>query len=662
MTELHTPASALAAAVGATSSAPAAPAQPPAAGTPATAHYGFEVMELAAIVPHSANVRTIFNAEALQALADNIKTAGLLQPILVRPLPGARLQETWTDRRKGDKAPTHEIIAGERRYRAARLAGLRTVPVMVRPMSDADALRMQVIENVQRESLHPLEEAEGFHRLLHLEGEASKPMADRMAELAAQIKKSTRYIYQTLQLRKLAEFPRQVFMAGKMDRSIALEVATIGNEAQQVEACRKVAGLAKTGMEVVDHPLSLRAAAEYIRNNHRLLLAKAPFPVKVTFAGVGPCTDCDKMSANARELFDEGAKVPDTCMDRSCYGKKNAAHFEQLAEAARKAGQRVATPKEAKKILPYEGNPDHVSHSSDYESVEDRRYEGSCGGKTLRQLLGNDMPKPMLVPRPDGQGFVEVLPRKDVERLLKDKGLLKTPSIGRNPQAEAEAKARKVKAFRMELASQVLDAARKWPAAPPAAADAPKDTTALLSALLLPLATQAWHQAGHDTQQRAMKLLDWTQAPSRHERGAMAKRLQAMDAVEFNRFVLALLMAPHAGCNAYSSDMGTPTELAHLADLMGVDAKKLKSDMEAAERTKAIDKTKPKAPAKKATAGARPTAGTTPAPAAPADTKTPKTQATSAPAAAAPAQSAEKTTAMPPLTPMQAWPFPTPKK
>jgi len=94
--------------------------------------------------------RTKMDEASLQELAASIRTQGLMQPILVRPVPGER----------------YEIIAGERRWRAAKLAGLAEIPVVVRDVPDQTALAMALIENIQRENLNPLEEAQGVQRLV----------------------------------------------------------------------------------------------------------------------------------------------------------------------------------------------------------------------------------------------------------------------------------------------------------------------------------------------------------------------------------------------------------------------------------------------------------------------------------------------------------------
>ncbi|MDP3174041.1 MAG: ParB/RepB/Spo0J family partition protein, partial [Phenylobacterium sp.] len=106
------------------------------------------------LVPGQYQPRTHMDEGALYELAESIKAQGVMQPILVRRLSA------------GDNAGKFEIIAGERRFRASRLAGLDTVPVLVREVPDEAAAAMALIENIQREDLNPLEEAQGLQRLI----------------------------------------------------------------------------------------------------------------------------------------------------------------------------------------------------------------------------------------------------------------------------------------------------------------------------------------------------------------------------------------------------------------------------------------------------------------------------------------------------------------
>jgi len=110
--------------------------------------------------------RTRMDEGALAELADSIRTQGIMQPVLVRPLGAVEDKKTGRKTAKRPGTTQYEIIAGERRVRAAQLAGLKEVPVLVREVADENAAIMALIENIQREDLNPLEEAQGVKRLL----------------------------------------------------------------------------------------------------------------------------------------------------------------------------------------------------------------------------------------------------------------------------------------------------------------------------------------------------------------------------------------------------------------------------------------------------------------------------------------------------------------
>jgi len=118
------------------------------------------------------NPRRFFDEAKLAELADSIRQHGVLQPVLVRPLP------------EGD-AGTYELVAGTRRYRASKLAKRNSIPATVRELTDAQALELQVIENVQRVDVHPLDEAQGYEALVELQPdtytveESLRELADR---------------------------------------------------------------------------------------------------------------------------------------------------------------------------------------------------------------------------------------------------------------------------------------------------------------------------------------------------------------------------------------------------------------------------------------------------------------------------------------------------
>ena len=165
--------------------------------------------------------RTRMDEGALYELAESIKVQGIMQPILVRRL------------HSGDNAGKYEIIAGERRFRAARLAGLDRVPVLVRDVPDESAAAMALIENIQREDLNPLEEAQGLQRLVKEFGLTH--------ELAAQaVGRSRSAASNLLRLLNLAEPVQTMLMAGDLDMGHARALLAL-DKASQITAASQIA-------------------------------------------------------------------------------------------------------------------------------------------------------------------------------------------------------------------------------------------------------------------------------------------------------------------------------------------------------------------------------------------------------------------------------------
>ena len=182
--------------------------------------------------------RTHMDERALQELAESIREQGIMQPILVRPISA--------DRDEGDGAE-YEIIAGERRYCAARIAGLDEVPVLVRDVSDETAAAMSLIENMQREDLNPLEEARGIRRLIDEFG-----MTHEQAAVAVGKNRST--ASNLLRLLNLAEPVQDMLMAGSLSEGHARALLALNTD-EQASAARKVVG----------GQLSVRATEELVR-------------------------------------------------------------------------------------------------------------------------------------------------------------------------------------------------------------------------------------------------------------------------------------------------------------------------------------------------------------------------------------------------------------
>jgi ParB family chromosome partitioning protein len=194
--------------------------------------------------------RTRMDEGALAELAASIKTQGIMQPVLVRPIG----TDNFTN------AIKYEIIAGERRFRAAQLAGLESIPVLVRDVDDQAAAAMALIENIQREDLNPLEEAQGIHRLI-------SDFSFTHEQAAGAVGRSRSAVSNLLRLMNLAQPVQTMLMAGDIDMGharalLAVDSASQINLANQVVAkrlsVRETEKLVSRAMEELANPPTAR--------------------------------------------------------------------------------------------------------------------------------------------------------------------------------------------------------------------------------------------------------------------------------------------------------------------------------------------------------------------------------------------------------------------
>ncbi len=187
-------------------------------------------LKLAQLQPGRYQPRTRMDEGALYELAESIKSQGIMQPVLVRPLTGGR----------------YEIIAGERRFRAASLAGLDSLPVLVKDVPDESAAIMALIENIQREDLNPLEEAQGLQRLTQEFGLTHE-------EAAKAVGRSRSAASNLLRLLGLAEPVQQMLTAGDLDMGHARALLALDKANQITQAS-----------EIVARRLSVREAEKLV--------------------------------------------------------------------------------------------------------------------------------------------------------------------------------------------------------------------------------------------------------------------------------------------------------------------------------------------------------------------------------------------------------------
>lgn len=267
--------------------------------------------------------RKRFDQTALLELAANIKANGLIQPILIRPVtPTESEQEPY------------EIVCGERRFRACRLAEIETINVIIRSMSDVQAAELQLIENLQREDPHPLEEAEGYQALMLQSGYTADMLAEKLS-------KSKSQIYARLKLCNLCSEMRDHFFTNKdLTPSLALLIARIPVPSLQLKAYEEI-------MNDFDGiPMSYRDAQDHIQTHYAINLKIAIFATHDAklLPDAGSCKACSKRTGNDPDLAD---LEKDICTDPECYSSKVIAHHAQVLQRAEKNGVQIVEDDEA---------------------------------------------------------------------------------------------------------------------------------------------------------------------------------------------------------------------------------------------------------------------------------------------------------------------------
>ncbi|PBB81936.1 MULTISPECIES: ParB/RepB/Spo0J family partition protein [unclassified Mesorhizobium] len=208
------------------------------------------------VSPNPKNPRRHFGDAELTDLAQSIREHGVVQPVVARPSPS--------------QPGRYEIIAGERRWRAAQRAGLTEIPLIVRDVNDRTALELAIIENVQRADLNPVEEAQGYQQLIDEHGYTQ-------ADLGQVIGKSRSHVANTLRLLKLPDVIRDMLVDGALSAGHARTLVTAGDPA----------GLAK---RIVEEGLSVRQAEALAQ------MPAGPTPAKVRSAPSAPEKDPDTLA------------------------------------------------------------------------------------------------------------------------------------------------------------------------------------------------------------------------------------------------------------------------------------------------------------------------------------------------------------------------------
>lgn len=499
--------------------------------------------------PSPTNPRKRFDDAALAELKESIIAHGVMQPLLVRTKPAANTDEL--------EHPRYEIVAGERRYRAAKAAGLSTLPVLVRSLTDAQVLEMQVVENLQRQDLHPLEEAEGYEALMQRHNYTAE-------DIAAKVGKSRAYVYGRLKLCALGADGRKAFYAGMITPSTALLFARISPEAEQKKALASVLQHHEKGA-----PVEHRHAMQIVHRNYMLTLKDAPFPTKATdlIPTAGSCADCPRRAGNQPELFAD-VKDGDTCTDPRCFQEKRAAHNNRQRVEAEAKGWTVISGKEAKKLRP-----------NSYSSLNGwSRYDGEIymQGKPRRiaTLLDDEAAGQTMLQDPHTGDIYRIVPDAALNKAVRAAG--GKESAGTKAAASAWEKAQQA---RKRKAKRELLARRRIHEAIRAKCDGTLGAAELR--LLAIAAIEAVPPA------RMHELWGYK------NREDLKAALDSMSAADLGRVLIDDLLLDDTEVDEWSLERRKPTVLDALAARYKIDTQRIRADVDA--ELKAAEKPKPKA-------------------------------------------------------------------
>src|SRR5437016_385857 len=322
---------------------------------------------LGQIKPSKANPRRRTDDSAMAELASSIKMHGVLQPILVRPVARGGF----------------EIVCGERRWRASKTAGKDTIPARIVNLTDAEALELGVIENIQRENVHELDEALGYKALIRQD-----PALYTVETLAAKVGRSPTYIYCRLKLAELTPNLQKAFYEGKLTAGHAIEIARLQPRDQEraLQECFPGHGTAKAILKDKDpRPIGVRELRDWIQREIHLSLANAPFDVNDAnlVPAAGPCSTCPKRSGSNPLLFADTIKRADVCTDRECFNAKVGALVELRIKEAEAAGEK---PVKVSDSFPYYGQKVQpgVLYPSDYHEAQ---ATGECPTTTAAVVV-----------------------------------------------------------------------------------------------------------------------------------------------------------------------------------------------------------------------------------------------------------------------------------
>jgi ParB family chromosome partitioning protein len=493
------------------------------------------------------NPRRQFDETKLAELADNIRLHGVLQPVLVRPLPG-------------DEMGFYELVAGARRYRASRLAKRETIPATVRELTDTECLELQLIENLQRADVHELDEARGYAALMQLE-----PNTYTVETLAEKIGRSEKYVYARLRLMQLVEEIQQAFYTGKLTVAHAFEIARLTPEDQRraLAECfpqhRTATALLK---DKKAEAVTVRQLREWIEREVHLDLTNAPFDTEdeKLLPTAGSCLRCPKRTGTNLLLFPEAiGQKKSICTDRACYRAKVEALVQLRVKPLEVSGEKLLR---VSYIPSWQGN----GHKADV------LYNGQY--RTAKKAECPHTKSAVVI---DGTKAGTIL---HVCREEKCPVHAQTTRYQPTPQERA-VRAKEALAERVEkqMRFRVLDAIRKQLPATLSRAD------------LEMVALDYFQRLGHDNHRRICRAYAWEEKKTKTSWGAQSvdyesvarRAIREMSNTHLQQFLVVCSLASDLYCPGYNprQPLSKDSNLARTAVRYKVDTAKVASEVRA---------------------------------------------------------------------------------
>ncbi|MBC3927805.1 ParB/RepB/Spo0J family partition protein [Undibacterium sp. CY21W] len=344
--------------------------------------------------------RKHFNALKMTELAASIKEIGVAQPILIRPVTPT-----------AEEPQIYEVVAGERRFRGSQMAGRTTIPAMIRVLTDLQAAKIQIFENLHREDPHELEEALGYQALMLSHGYSAD-------QLVTELKKSRSYIYSRLKLCSLAASLHDPFLDGKIDASTALLLARIPVPDLQVKAYMEII---KPSFK--NEPLTVREAQTHIRNRYMLDLTDAIFDIKsATLTDAPACGKCPKRTGNQPEVFPD--INPDLCTDPDCFTNKIGASVENQVRQYERKNIPVFRGEEFVEALQAarNGSGEYITHAT-WITAFPRHHSTSKSKQAIGIVLSQEqLGEPVAYALSDSNNFTPFYSKDHVQEELEKAG------------------------------------------------------------------------------------------------------------------------------------------------------------------------------------------------------------------------------------------------